>query len=455
MTSAEAFGQYLELYKAAYKAHDGILGRLNAACAAALPGAVESYNPEATDIRETRTAAMFSPDYGVNVGRIEMPADPAKSFRCGVPKLNSLLAVVTNDIFHPTDTMTRGAVAGLTYESLRTLSCEEAADAEKILMKSVDARHPDVLVNGMLLQDGIFIHSAAGTVVDKALQVVNIDAATVPMLSPRRIVIHAEADSQIKILLCDHSQSEGIEILNSQVVQIIAERGAKVELYDIEETNASTRRCCTVYADICDGATVVLNGSFLRGGVTRNEYVVNLNGQHAEAHLSGLGICTDSQILDNRVTLTHSGTDGHSSQLFKNALFDNAKASFGGKIIVMEGAERTDAVQTNRNLLASPDARMHTSPQLEIYCDDVKCGHGAATGQLDEQALFYMQTRGIPREEAVRMLTQAFMVDVVDNISFEVLRQRLHILVEKRLNGTSGSCDTCATACHPQSPEQL
>ncbi len=455
MTPAEAFGQYLELYKAAYTTTDGILSRLNASCAAALPGAIESYSTESTDIRETRTPALFAPDYGVNVGRIEMPADPAKSFRCGVPKLNSLLAIVSNDIFHATDTMTRGAVAGLTYESLRTLKDAEADDAEAILMKSIDTSRPDVLVNGLLLQDGIFIHTSAGTIVEKALQIVNIDAASVPMLSPRRIVIHAEADSHVKILLCDHSQNEDIENLNSQVVQIVAERGSKVELYDIEETNASTRRNCTIYADISDGASIVLNGSFLRGGITRNEYVVNLKGKQAEAHLSGLGICTDSQILDNRVTLTHSGTDGHSSQLFKNALFDSAKASFGGKIIVTEGAERTDAVQTNRNLLASPEARMHTSPQLEIYCDDVKCGHGAATGQLDEQALFYMQTRGIPREEAVRMLTQAFMVDVVDNISFEVLRQRLHILVEKRLNGTSGSCDTCATACHPQSPEQL
>lgn len=97
---------------------------------------------------------------------------------------------------------------------------------------------------------------------------------------------------------------------------------------------------------------------------------------------------------------------------------------------------------------------MEASPQLEIYCDEVKCSHGATTGQLDERALFYMQTRGIPRDEAKRMLTQAFMVDVIDNISFEVLRQRLHILVEKRLSGASADCSTCATACHTQPTEE-
>lgn len=455
MTAEESFGQYLELYNSTAGSRSGLTGRLNAACAKALPGAVAAMRPDASCYKETAAATLFAPDYGVNVNRIEMPADPALSFRCGVPKLNSLLAFVTNDIFHATDTIARANVEGLTFKSLRSLDDKEAADAEQILMQSVGCGRPEVLVNGLLLQDGIYIHIAPGIVVGKAIQIVNISSASVPMLSPRRIVIHAGCDSHVRILLCDHSQSAGTECLNSQVVQIVAERGAKVELYDIEETDSATRRICTVFADIREGASVVLNGSFLCGGISRNDYVVNLIEPNAEANLSGLGICSGNQIFDNRVLLTHSSTGGRSTQLFKNALFDTSKASFGGKIVVVEGADRTDATQTNRNLLASPDARMQTAPQLEIYCDDVKCGHGAATGQLDERALFYMQARGIPRDEAVRMLTQAFMVDVVDNISFEVLRQRLHILVEKRLNGTSGSCDSCATACHSQDKEEI
>ena len=155
--------------------------------------------------------------------------------------------------------------------------------------------------------------------------------------------------------------------------------------------------------------------------------------------------------MDNRATLTHSSTHGESRQLFKNALFGDARVGFGGRIIVKEGAVFTDAAQNNRNILISPDAHMETSPQLEIYCDEVKCSHGATTGQLDERALFYMQTRGIPAEQARRMLTQAFMADVVDNISYEVLRQRLHILVEKRLSGAPESCSSCSSQCHTSS----
>ena len=115
----------------------------------------------------------------------------------------------------------------------------------------------------------------------------------------------------------------------------------------------------------------------------------------------------------------------------------------------------TDAEQTNRNIVDGESARMITAPQLEIYCDEVKCSHGATTGQLDERAMFYMQARGIPADEARRMLTQAFMVDVIGSITFEVLRQRLHLLVEKRLSGTAAGCDTCVTACHSDLQEPV
>ena len=150
------------------------------------------------------------------------------------------------------------------------------------------------------------------------------------------------------------------------------------------------------------------------------------------------------------MVLTHSGKHGSSRQVFKNALFDSSRGGFSGRIIVDEGAVFTDADQSNRNLLLGDDARMTGAPQLEIYCDEVKCSHGATTGQLDERAIFYMQSRGIPRDEARRMLTQTFMGDVVDTISFEVLRQRIHVLVEKRLSGAETDCNTCATACKNQ-----
>ena len=137
-----------------------------------------------------------------------------------------------------------------------------------------------------------------------------------------------------------------------------------------------------------------------------------------------------------------------SNQLFKYVLDDESTGAFDGVIYVAPDARFTEAYQSNRNLLASKQARMHTKPQLEIYNDDVKCSHGATTGQLDADALFYMRSRGIPEKDARTMLMQAFMVDVIDMVKMEGLRDRLRHLVEKRFYGQQASCSECAAACH-------
>jgi Fe-S cluster assembly protein SufD len=129
-------------------------------------------------------------------------------------------------------------------------------------------------------------------------------------------------------------------------------------------------------------------------------------------------------------------------------LDEESTGAFEGAIYVADGAQYTEAYQSNRNLLASKQARMHTKPQLEIYNDDVKCSHGATTGQLDADALFYMRSRGIPEQEARMMLMQAFMVDVIDMVKMDGLRDRLRHLVEKRFYGQQAKCADCGATCH-------
>lgn len=145
--------------------------------------------------------------------------------------------------------------------------------------------------------------------------------------------------------------------------------------------------------------------------------------------------------------MVHNAPHCHSDQLFKYVADGDARCSFEGLIRVQEGAHHTEAYQSNRNILSGADARMHTRPHLEIYCDDVKCSHGAATGQLDSEALFYMRTRGIPEAEARTMLMQAFMADVIETIALVPLRDRIRHLSEMRLGGTAaGDCTECAAA---------
>ena len=156
-------------------------------------------------------------------------------------------------------------------------------------------------------------------------------------------------------------------------------------------------------------------------------------GEHAETYIYGLGILSGKQQIDVRTHVRHSVPNGTSRQLLKFAVKDEAKGSFVGELIVAPHAQHTEAMQTNRNVLLSPTTTMHTQPQLEIYADDVKCSHGATTGQIDESALFYMQQRGIDPQEARKLLLAAFFHDVLTTLNEPEVEERLQQKIAERL----------------------
>lgn len=448
--SNPAFRQYADLCREveASRPDTPFLRRINRAGAEALAAAAEAFRHDPSAIPDTEADRMLAPDYGVNVMRVNLPVDAAAAFHCGVPSLNSYLAVIANDAFHATPQLLRNMPEGLTVCSLRQVP-EHLQD---IVFEQIRSRLTDVpaCINAMLLSDGVLVYADKGVKVEKAVQIVNISNPATPMLTPRCVVVIARDEAEVKVLLCDHSQAGAVEHMSLESVFVSAEPDSKIELYDIEEGTDTSRRLWQLYARQDDRSELTVSTFFLSGGITRNNYHIDAKGDYTVSKLSGLAICSGSQIADNHVVFTHAGKHGTSRQTFKNALFDASRGGFSGRIIVREGAVFTDADQSNRNMLLGEQARMTGAPQLEIYCDEVKCSHGATTGQLDERAIFYMQARGIPREEAQQMLTQSFMADVVDNISFEVLRQRIHVLVEKRLSGAASDCSSCSTACKTQ-----
>ena len=154
-----------------------------------------------------------------------------------------------------------------------------------------------------------------------------------------------------------------------------------------------------------------------------------------------------TQQIDNYTHISHNVGHCKSNELFKYVLDDQSTGGFTGRILVAEGANKVEAYQSNRNVVATATAKIHTKPQLEIYCDDVKCSHGTAIGQLDQDAIFYMQARGITKEEARTMLMQAFMSDVIDSVRMESLKNRLLRLVEKRFCGQLHQCSDCSNSC--------
>ncbi len=407
--------------------------------------------PDRSDegFEKTSVNDMFAPDFGVNINRLPLPADVAASFRCGVPNLSTLLGIVVNDRFVPSSTLQSNLPEGVTVCSLAHAALTMPDVVRRYYGQAARISDAGTALNTLLAQDGVLVHVAKGVRPGRAVQIVEILNSTFPLLVARRVLVVAEEGAKIAVLKCDHTQYGSEKCLTSEVVEIYAGRDAEVEWYDIEESDASTARYCQVYARQEAGSSLTICGTTLTNGVTRNEFDIDIAGEHTHTKLSGMAIGSGTQHVDNSSNLRHAACHGRSDQLFKYVLDEGATAAFEGSIEVCHGARFVEAYQSNRNILASRDARMHTKPQLLIYNDDVKCSHGATTGQLDAKALFYMQARGISLAEARRMLMQAFMVDVVDTIELEPLRDRLRHLVEQRFAGVKAGCRDCGSACEP------
>ena len=386
----------------------------------------------------------FAPDYGLNLNRLEFPVNPYEVFKCDVPNMSTSLYFVVNDSFdkhvHPSAQLPEGVIVG----SLRDMAVEHPELVKKYYGKLADTSKDSVTAfNTMFAQDGVFVYVPKNTVVERPVQLVNILRADVDFMVNRRMLVVLEDGAQAKLLVCDHAM-DSVNFLATQVVEVFVGEGAVFDLYELEETHGSTVRFSNLYVRQEASSNVLLNGMTLHNGTTRNTTEVLLTGRGAEVCLCGMAIVDRNEQVDNNTFIDHQVPDCTSNELFKYVLDGEAVGAFAGRVLVREGAQHTNSQQTNRNLCATREARMYTQPQLEIYADDVKCSHGATVGQLDENALFYMQQRGISLKEARLLLMFAFVNEVVDYIRMDALKDRLHLLVEKRFRGELNKCKGCA-----------
>ncbi len=395
------------------------------------------------DYRRTDVAKAFAPDYGLNLNRLEIPVDPQDVFRCDVPNLSTSLYFMVNDSFHERALPKAHVPEGVYIGSLRALAAERPELVARYYGQLARTdRDGLVALNTMFAQDGFAVYVPRGVVVERPIQLVNIFRGDVDMMANRRVLVVVEPRAEVKLIVCDHS-IDTVRFLGNQVIEAFVGEGASFDYYDLEESNGSTTRFSSFFMRQEASSVAVVNGITLTNGQTRNNYRVELAGEGAATTLAGMAILDQEQRLDTYTHLTHAVARCHSDELFKYVLNDQAVGAFSGRILVKEGAEKTEAYQSNRNLCATREARMYSKPQLEIYADDVKCSHGMSTGQLDEEALFYMRSRGIALEEARTLLSVAFTADVIEHVRVEALKERLHRLVEKRFRGELAKCAGC------------
>ena len=392
----------------------------------------------------TDMAKLFAPDYGLNLNRLDIPVNPYEVFKCDVPNMSTSLYFVVNDAFYNKALPKAQLPEGVLLGSLKDLSQQHPELVQKYYGKLADTSKDGITAfNTAFAQDGFMLYVPKGVVIEKPIQLVNILRADVNFMVNRRLLVVLEEGAQARLLVCDHAMDD-VNFLSTQVVEVFASENSVFDLYELEETHTSTVRISNLYVNQEANSNVLLNGMTLHNGTTRNTTEVTLNGRGAEINLCGMAIADKNEQVDNHTLIDHKVSDCTSNELFKYVLDEQSVGAFAGKVLVREGAQHTSSQQTNRNLCATREARMYTQPQLEIYADDVKCSHGATVGQLDEKALFYMRQRGISLKEARLLLMFAFVNEVIDTIRLDALKDRLHLLVEKRFRGELNKCQGCA-----------
>lgn len=447
-----ALNQYISIYDEHYKLIDangaGPLNDLRAEARKALEDmklpAAGSDNYENCDLE-----AILAPDYGINLAKIAIDVNPQATFRCDVPLLSESPFMLINDTFAVASRVEENLPDGVEAGSLRKFGLDYPKEIAKYYGQLAEMRNPIVALDSLLVQDGFYLRVKKGVKLEKPLQLVNILENGMPLMAVRRILVIIEEDAEATLLVCDHSQNPDVDFLDLETVEIFAEKGAKFNYYNLEESTARTSRLSALYLSQEADSKVSIDGLTLFNGTTRNEYYTRFNGERAELHLYGMGIEDESRKISTYSHINHAKPNCVSNELFKFSLDDEAKGAFTGRIYVAPGAVKTEAYQSNRNLVGSDDAQMLSRPELEIYNDDVKCSHGCAIGKPDELQLFYMRTRGLSEATAKLLLKQAFMADIIDRIAIPTLRDRLHLMVERRFAGEKSACANCS-ACGMQ-----
>ena len=222
--------------------------------------------------------------------------------------------------------------------------------------------------------------------------------------------------------------------VTNAVIEIALRDGARLEHYKVQRESIDSFHVAATNATLGTNASYDSTAINFGAQLCRHDVVVNMTKEGAECWVDGLYVVSSGQHTDTHSVIDHQQPHCTSHQLYKGILDGKSRAVFNGKIFVRHGAQKTDAMQTNKNLLLSKEARVDTKPQLEILADDVKCAHGAAVGQIDEDEMFYLQTRGIHAELARNLLTYGFAEEVINKIKVESIKLQLDAAVLNRLN---------------------
>ncbi|ANQ48761.1 Fe-S cluster assembly protein SufD [Flammeovirga sp. MY04] len=297
--------------------------------------------------------------------------------------------------------------------------------------KHADNNLPFVALNTASTTEGVFIHAKRNAIKEESVMILNVVTQSNLVIQPRLLVI-AEEGTQISFAERNAVINSAEGTLVNAVSEVTVAERANVAHIKIQDEDQSTQLVTVTEAKQADNS-VYDNVTITTGGkLVRNNLNISL-GEHCEGHMTGLYLLNEKSFVDNHTMVDHKMPNSYSNELYKGILSGKSKAIFNGKIFVRQDAQKTNAFQSNKNILLSPDAVVDTKPQLEIWADDVSCSHGCTVGALDEDPMFYLRARGISEDKARALLTYAFAGDVIEKIKNEPIKRLVQEMVAREM----------------------
>ena len=374
--------------------------------------------------------------------------DNQELFSCDVPMLDShVLTVLNGFFFNPGGPSLFELENGIIYGSLKEATLRYPELVSEYLGKNASMeKEAFVSLNTAFSQDGIFLYVPKGKNLEKPIQIIDLLLSDQNQMVQHRNLFVMEENASAQVIICDHTLSPQLFLTNSVTESFVGEN-ADLDVLRLQNEHNNSCQVTNTWISQERSSRSQHSTITLHGGLVRNNLHVKMRGEGAETNALGLFLEDKMQHVDNFTVIEHTAPNCRSSQHYKGVLDDMSTGAFNGKIHVFPDAQKTEAFQSNNNILLSDTARMFTKPQLEIYADDVKCSHGATVGQLDMDALFYLQSRGLPKNESRLLLMDAFAHDVITSIKHPSLQERITGLVSKRLRGELSRCNNCAMNC--------
>jgi Fe-S cluster assembly protein SufD len=300
------------------------------------------------------------------------------------------------------------------------------------------ARQADYVLNGFtalntaFMNHGAFVYIPKGVAVEAPIHLLFIAESERSANFPRVLIVAGENSSAT--IVENYASADAKQYLTNAVVEIVLSEGARLEHYKVQRESVEAFQIATTAVGLGRNSSYDTTTITFGAKLSRHDIMVTMDHEGAECWVDGLYLVTGDQHADTHSVIDHRQPQCTSHQLYKGILDGKSRAVFNGKVFVRHNAQKTDAMQTNKNLLLSNEARVDTKPQLEILADDVKCAHGAAVGQIDEDELFYLETRGIHPDLGRNLLTYGFAEEVIEKIKLESIRRELDEAVLHRLN---------------------